>query len=416
MFLKLATAVQHSDYAFIIDRFFKNYSIIGFSLESPFQLISSNSIEEFFTHINEKDKSLKNYLLLNKKIGLGWYGYFSYDLKNQLLPVKIIKKDLHYPLINFIYLPIIFLYNHKTNLTIPISNKKFITIKTLNIINKFNEFTSKNFKLEIKSLCPYETYAEKIKRIKKEIEKGNVYQVNYAHNIEFKFKGDALSCYLKIREKAKPAYGAYFKFKNLHILSFSPECFFQIKDGKIISSPIKGTTPRSSDTKIDKSYKFLLNRSPKDKAEHLMIVDLIRNDLGKICKIGSIEIKNLFKIISYPTVHHMVSNVKGILKKDISLQDVIKAMFPGGSITGAPKISAINLIEELEDFSRGIYTGAIGYFIPQKYAEFNIAIRTLILMEEEANYPVGGGIVYDSDPKKEYEETITKSEILSSIK
>jgi len=415
MFLKLATAIQYSDYAFIIDRFFKNYSVIGFSLEFPSHLISSNSIKEFFTHIKKKNKSLKNYFPLNNKIGLGWYGYFSYDLKNQLLPLKIIKKDINYPLINFIYLPIIFLYNHKTGKILPISNEKFIIIKALSLIDKFNEFTLKNYKLEIKSLCSYETYKEKIKRIKKEIEKGNVYQVNYAHNVKFKFKGDALSCYLKIREKAKPAYGAYFKFKNLHILSFSPECFFKIKDRKIISSPIKGTMQRSSDTKIDKLYKFLLKRSLKDKAEHLMIVDLIRNDLGKICEIGSIEVKNLFKIISYPTVHHMVSNVKGILKKNISLQDVIKALFPGGSITGAPKISAINLIEELEDFSRGIYTGAIGYFIPEKYAEFNIAIRTLIIMDGEANYAVGGGIVYDSDPEKEYEETIIKTKIINYL-
>lgn len=407
MFFKLASAIRKSNYAFIIDRYHKNYSLIGFSLDYPINSISSASLNDFFDLIKEYG-ARENYYSSE----LGWFGYFSYDLKNQLIPIKSIKKKLSSPIIYFINFPCVFLLNHTTGKLNTISINKKILKKYLKKISKLEDYSYQNYELKLKYLCPFEIYERKIKTIKKEIENGKVYQVNLSHNMIFEFQGDELSCYLKIREKAKPAYGAYFKFNSLHILSFSPERFFKVEEDRIVSSPIKGTMPRAFNFKIDELNKKELKKSIKDKAEHIMIVDLIRNDLGKICEIGSIKVQNLFKIKSYPTVHHIVSDVVGKLKKDITLKDIIEAMFPGGSVTGAPKISAVNLIEELEDYSREIYTGAIGYFIPNKFAEFNIAIRTMIIKDGIANYPVGGGIVYDSDPKKEYEETLTKSKII----
>ena len=169
---------------------------------------------------------------------------------------------------------------------------------------------------------------------------------------------------------------------------------------------------RSSVKEVDEALKLELKKSKKDRAEHVMIVDLIRNDMGKICEFGSINTKNLFDIKSFNTIHHMVTDVTGNLNKDISEIDILKALFPGGSITGAPKQRAIEIIDQIENYSRGIYTGSMGVIANNGDMIFNIAIRTLTLENDQIEYPVGGGIVWDSDPDEERLEAIQKSKIL----
>ena len=192
----------------------------------------------------------------------------------------------------------------------------------------------------------------------------------------------------------------------------SPENFFTKINDKISSYPIKGTRMRSNIDSEDIDLKIELMNSEKDKAEHLMIVDLIRNDLGKICQYGSIKVNDLFHVKSFNTVHHMVSDINGTLKDNISETNIFEALFPGGSITGAPKQRAIEIIDQIENYSRGIYTGAMGIISNNGDMIFNIAIRTLTLENQKAEYPVGGGVVWDSTAKGEREEAIQKGKIL----
>tara|TARA_Y100001960_G_C14560335_1_gene770460 strand:- start:389 stop:976 length:588 start_codon:yes stop_codon:yes gene_type:complete len=193
----------------------------------------------------------------------------------------------------------------------------------------------------------------------------------------------------------------------------SPECFFKKIKNKISSSPIKGTRKRSKNKIEDQYLKEELIKSEKDRAEHLMIVDLIRNDIGKICEYGSVDTENLFKVHSFKTIHHMITDIYGKLNANIQERDIFEALFPGGSITGAPKESSMKIIDQIENYSRGVYTGSIGLITPNNDMIFNIAIRTLTLINGNAIYPVGGGIVWDSNYRDERDEALNKSKILN---
>jgi len=202
-------------------------------------------------------------------------------------------------------------------------------------------------------------------------------------------------------------------FKSVRLLS--PELFLQVINGEIYTSPIKGTRPSAFNHHEDIVLKKDLQNSIKDKAEHLMIVDLLRNDLGKICDIGSIKVYNLYRIQSFKTIHHMVTDIKGQLSKNITETDIIKAMFPGGSITGAPKESAMSIIDTLEPQSRNIYTGNAGYILNNGDMSFNICIRTLLKTNNFYEYGIGGGIVWDSNAEDEWHEAQHKSKILEPL-
>jgi anthranilate/para-aminobenzoate synthase component I len=214
---------------------------------------------------------------------------------------------------------------------------------------------------------------------------------------------------------ARPHYGVYLNQKDFQILSFSPEQFFRTKNRKIESFPMKGTRPRSNDLIMDEHLACELFQSVKDRAEHLMIIDLIRNDLGKICNYGSVKVDDLYGIQSFETVHQMVSRVYGKLQDSITESDIIRALFPGGSITGAPKEKSMEIIDTLEGYQRDIYTGCLGYIQPDRDMDFNIAIRTMTVQNEKAVYPVGGGIVWDSDSLEEWQEAQQKGAILKSF-
>ena len=205
----------------------------------------------------------------------------------------------------------------------------------------------------------------------------------------------------------------YLNQHDLQILSFSPERFFRTLGLEIESFPMKGTCPRAKDIVQDKFLADKLYHSSKNRAEHLMIVDLLRNDLGKVCKYGSVEVNDLYSIHSFETVHQMVSRVFGRLQNHINETDIIKALFPGGSITGAPKERSMEIIDTLEGYQRGIYTGGMGYIKKNGNMDFNITIRTMTIKNNKGIYPVGGGIVWDSDPLDEWREAHQKSKIFS---
>ena len=217
--------------------------------------------------------------------------------------------------------------------------------------------------------------------------------------------------YARLRQLSPVPYGAYLHCGDFHILSASPERFlhFSPSSRTVETRPIKGTRPRGLTPELDRKLAAELLHSEKDLAELLMIVDLERNDLGRVCDIASIHVPERVALESYSNIHHLVATVRGTLRRDADRIDLLKSCFPGGSITGAPKIRAMELIDELEPTDRGVYTGAIGYFGFDGTMDLNIAIRTCILKEGRAYFHVGGGIVADSEPEAEYQETLDKA-------
>ena len=264
-----------------------------------------------------------------------------------------------------------------------------------------------------KDIEKFQLYKNKINKIKLELKKGNVYQINYTNDKLYFLNSTSLELYLSIRNKVRPKYGYYIRYNDNYILSFSPELFFKKEKNIITSAPMKGTRKRSNNIEQDNQLKFELKNSIKDRAEHLMIVDLIRNDLGKIAIPGTVKVNDIFKVESHDTVHQMVSNISATLDSTIREIDIISALFPGGSITGAPKESAMKIIDTLEEYSRDLYTGTIGYIKSNGSLNFNIAIRTMTVKNNHGVYPVGGGIVWDSNAIDEWNEAKLKSEILN---
>lgn len=260
----------------------------------------------------------------------------------------------------------------------------------------------------IKSNLTVKQYADAFERIKKYIHDGDCYQVNLAQKFSVGCQGDPWQAYKNIRSINPSPFGAYINTPYGQILSSSPERFLRVDDRHVETRPIKGTRPRSQDLDEDKRLLFELQNSEKDRAENLMIVDLLRNDLGKSCSPGSIEVSDLFKVESFPKVHHLVSTVTGELSKGHDALSLLSGCFPGGSITGAPKYRAMEIIDDLEPDPRGIYCGSIGYIGYDGNMDTNIAIRTMIHTEGEIQFSAGGGIVSDSDMESEYQETLDK--------
>ena len=255
-------------------------------------------------------------------------------------------------------------------------------------------------------------YADIIDIIREHIAAGDVYQVNFTGRYRFSFSGSPQALFMKLRKCQPSAYSALLNTGGSMLLSLSPELFFRCHDGLIETMPMKGTASRGNGPEDDARFKQGLAACEKNRAENLMIVDLLRNDLGRICIPGSVEGADLFSIETYPTLHQMVSTVRGKLRHDAGLYDIFRALFPSGSVTGAPKIKAMKLIRELERSSRGVYTGTIGFMTPGRDMVFNVAIRTVELSGCQGVYGSGSGIVWDSDPSGEYGECMLKARIL----
>ncbi|MBV5326544.1 MAG: aminodeoxychorismate synthase component I [Chlorobium sp.] len=258
-------------------------------------------------------------------------------------------------------------------------------------------------------------YFQDVERVKREIAKGNVYQVNVTGRFRFSFHGSAQALFGALYPQQPSVYSAFINTGGHQVLSFSPELFFRRRACTIEAMPMKGTAPRSGVVEEDNRLKRQLSLCEKNRAENLMIVDLLRNDLGRICRSGSVEVSGMFATETYPTLHQMVSTIRGELKDENGLFETFRALYPCGSITGAPKISAMQLIRELEPGLRGCYTGTIGYINPRRDMVFSVAIRTLELSGNEGVYGSGGGIVWDSDPEEEYQECMLKAKILDDV-
>ncbi len=259
-------------------------------------------------------------------------------------------------------------------------------------------------------------YNQSILSIKQSIESGDTYQTNFTIRLNSHFQGDDIAFFEKLKRAQASRYCAYINTGKHSILSASPELFFHLKGDVITTRPMKGTTKRGLTFTEDAANANWLLRSEKNRAENLMIVDLLRNDLGIIAASGSVAVPKLFEIEQYPTVHQMTSTITAKVSKETKLADIFKALFPCGSITGAPKISTMNIIAGLETAPREVYCGAIGFITPDKEAIFNVPIRTVFIdhYSGQATYGVGGGITWDSTAKGEYQEILAKASFLEA--
>ena len=257
-----------------------------------------------------------------------------------------------------------------------------------------------------------ESYKEKLARIDNYIRAGDCYQVNFAQRFSADFEGSAYAAYRRLREVLPSPYSAFIDLGDQAVLSLSPERFIQLAGRQVETKPIKGTLPRGANAAEDAANARRLQASHKDRAENLMIVDLLRNDLGKSCRPGSVRVPALFALESFPNVHHLVSTVTGTLKNGRSPLQLLQHCFPGGSITGAPKLRAMEIIEELEPCRRSIYCGSVGYISANGNMDTNIAIRTLARDRGRIHCWGGGGIIADSDPDLEYAESLAKIQVI----
>ncbi len=259
-------------------------------------------------------------------------------------------------------------------------------------------------------------YLSAIARVIEYIKAGDIFQANFTHRFSAPFVGEPGQVYLRCVNRSQAPFGAYLRSEQWSVISNSPERFLLVEPtGRVETRPIKGTRPRGRTPFHDLMLMAELTDSEKDLAELAMIVDLERNDLGRVCEFGSVRVREHARSHSYANVHHLISIVEGQLKPNVSLEDLLRATFPGGSITGAPKIRAMEIIDELEPVNRGVYTGAIGYMSNHGRIDWNIAIRTAIVEANTVHYHVGGGIVVDSLPEAEYAETLTKGQRLHDI-
>ena len=257
-----------------------------------------------------------------------------------------------------------------------------------------------------------EEYLRAVQRAREYIVAGDIYQVNLSQRFQAPWAAAPWELYQRLRAINHAPFAAYLDFGELAVVSASPERFLKLEGATIETRPIKGTRPRGRTPQEDRRLASELVASQKDRAEHIMIVDLERSDLGRVSETGSVTVDELMALEQYATVYHLTSTIRGRLRPGRTLAELLRATFPGGSITGAPKIRAMEIIDELEPTRRGVYTGSIGYFGFTGDLDLNIAIRTIVVKDGRASFQVGGGIVYDSDPEAEFQETLDKGRAL----
>ena len=280
-----------------------------------------------------------------------------------------------------------------------------IVIEKPQVVEKinFSKFTS-NFEKE--------EYINAVGKVRDYIRSGDVYIMNLTQRFKCQVTRGGYDIYNDLRTINPAQFGAYMKMDKFEILSCSPERFLKVREGVIDTRPIKGTRPRGKNNQEDEKNKIELMHSEKDKSELLMIVDLERNDLSRVCKLNTVKVTELFEIEEYPTVFHLVANIRGELEEGKDIIDCIRVAFPGGSITGAPKIRSMEIIDEMEKVRRNIYTGSIGYLGFDGNSDINIVIRTIMLKDRNAYFGVGGGVTWESEEEFEYEETLHKANAL----
>ena len=373
-------------------------SLLAFGSKEILRVDKSSSLDLIQEFIN-KHKS--NYI----------FGFLSYDIKNEIEDLKSKNiENLFFPMAYF-FVPSYVVKIEMNNLYYQCGteNEESNTF-VQNFLNQ--EMIDYSYKINWKARTSKKEYFKNIHAIKEHIKNGDVYELNYcqefyAENIHLETPNNF---YSKLNDSTLAPFSSFLTFDEFMVFSATPERFIKKVGNKLFSEPIKGTAPRGGDKKKDDQIIKELQDSPKERSENVMIVDLVRNDLSKIASSSSVKVDELCKLHSFKTVHQLISKISCDLKKETSFTDIIKATFPMGSMTGAPKISSMKIIEEMEQFKRGLYSGSIGYIEPNGDFDFNVVIRS-ILYNSQRKYlscSVGGAITIESEAQKEYDECQTK--------
>jgi para-aminobenzoate synthetase component 1 len=359
------------------------------------------------------------------------FGFLTYDLKNELEKLSSENFDgLCFPSIHFFQPKYIFLKNEKgIQFSCYVDPDRYPDYREGNaeqhlagVLDDLNSFQTPpdeiGFEGSISQRVSKEEYVKSVMEIKKHIQKGDVYEMNYC--VEFYSEGklsNPVSLYEKLVELSPMPFSSYYKNSNQYLLSASPERFIAKRGSKIISQPIKGTARRGKTEEEDQYIIEKFRNDEKEKSENVMIVDLVRNDLSRTAKRKSVQVEELFGVYSFPRLHHAISTVVSEMKDDVHWTDVIRFAFPMGSMTGAPKIRAMELIEEFENTKRGLYSGSVGYITPDGDFDFNVVIRSILYngLENYISFMVGSAITINSDPGKEYDECMLKAEAMIKV-
>ena len=342
------------------------------------------------------------------------FGFLSYDLKNETAGLTSQNKD-------GIGLPDLCFFQPRIVVLIKGSKVVFELIDDVNVLVVVEQILNQKLEGEgsscrlpkLKSRINQKEYLAAINSIRQEIEDGEVYEMNFCQ--EFYAKNEKINphdVFVKLNDFSQSPFSAFCKFEEVSLMCASPERFLKKQGKKLISQPIKGTIRKSENDSENEVLKEQLRNDPKEQAENVMIVDLVRNDLMRSCQTGSVEVEELFGVYAFKSVNHLISTVVGKMNDDIAFTEIISNAFPMGSMTGCPKIRAMELIEMHESCKRGLYSGALGYIDPNQNFDFNVVIRSLIYNEQKKylSLQIGGAITYDSIAEKEYEECILKAE------
>ena len=347
------------------------------------------------------------------------FGHFNYDLKNEIENLSSSLPDnIQFPEI-FLFLPVTVIYGNGKEVVISCigNNPQQLFEKIIACIA--NDEINARHRFNIQQRVSRSDYISTVQQLQKHILRGDCYEINYC--IEFFAQNEMIApvhVYKQLSDISPNPFSCYYKLYEKYLLCASPERFLKKEGSFILSQPIKGTAKRKIEsTTADEENKIQLLNSAKDKSENVMVVDLVRNDLSRICRQGTVKVDELFGVYSFPQVHQMISTVSGELNGDINLADILRAAFPMGSMTGAPKKKVMELIEQYEQTKRGIFSGAVGYITPEKNFDFNVVIRSI--MHNAANkytsYMAGSGITFYSNAADEYEECLLKAKAIEEV-
>ncbi|WP_338473118.1 anthranilate synthase component I [Niallia sp. XMNu-256] len=396
--------------------------LIGYGDQS--QIVTKDRVEA----ITEKPLEVLKGMMASRNITAeplfpfvgGAVGYAGYDAIRQYENIGNVPKDeMNVPDVHFLFFEVIVVFDHleqkiylvgAPHVNGSTKDELMEKIQTIqNEIQRNSETVEKEAKLTAfqASIAKHE-FINHVAKAKKYIEEGDIFQVVLSQRLKAKIEGDPFSLYRKLRIKNPSPYMYYFDFSDYYIAGVSPESLIKVKGKTVITNPIAGTRPRGKDVEEDQYLAEDLLSDEKELAEHKMLVDLGRNDLGRVCEFGSVQLKKYLEIEKFKHVIHLVSEVEGQLKDETSPIDALISTLPAGTVSGAPKIRAMEIINEMENCKRGIYSGAIGYVSVNGNLDFALAIRTMVIKGNEAFIQAGAGIVYDSIPEKEYEETLHK--------
>lgn len=346
------------------------------------------------------------------------FGHIGYDLKNEIEDLKSRHADnVQFPDI-FLFQPQIIIQSNGSSIIISsFRDEPEAIFNAIHVQPVQHNLQTVN--IETRPRVSKEEYLNNVELLRRHILRGDCYEINFC--MEFFAENACISpldIYQKLTTISPNPFSCYYKCNDKYLFCASPERFLKKEGDIIISQPIKGTMPRNiSDEYIDEINKKHLCESSKDRSENVMVVDLVRNDLSKICKDGSVKVEELFGIYTFPQVHQMISTIKGELKSDVDFADILRATFPMGSMTGAPKKRVMELIEQYEQSKRGIFSGAVGYITPEKDFDFNVVIRSIMYNETRKylSYKVGSGITFYSNAEQEYQECLLKAEAIKQV-